>query len=89
MVSLTRRVRTLSNGRAMSLPASIRCMQQTHSTDAHRAATPDLDSSAADALEQRGYGSTPEVSCECDEPDFLEGHEDPAQSQELERQQDA
>lgn len=25
----------------------------------------------------------------CDEPDFMEGHEDPAQSEELERQQDA
>ncbi|WP_255631963.1 hypothetical protein [Rhodoferax sp. U2-2l] len=31
----------------------------------------------------------PAVLPECEEPDFVEGHEDPAQSEELERQQDA
>jgi hypothetical protein len=64
-------------------------MQQTHATGPHRAATPDLDPSVADALEQSGDRSPPEISRECDEPDFVEGHEDPAQSHELERQQDA
>ena len=33
--------------------------------------------------------SLPAVIRRCDEPDFPEGHEDPQQSEELERQQDA
>lgn len=63
--------------------------EKTHSTGIHRAATSDLEPSVVDALEQRGCRSTPEVSRARDAPDFVEGHEDPAQSEELERQQDA
>ena len=48
-----------------------------------------LDPLAVDVLAQRGCRSAPKVSCACDEPDLAQGREDPAQSEELERQQDA
>jgi hypothetical protein len=68
---------------------SIQSMKKTHSNGTARTATQDLDLLAIAARRQRDKRSIPEVSCECDEPDFVEGHEDPAQSEELERQQDA
>lgn len=58
-------------------------------TQAYPAATPDLATPASDALTENRCRSTPDVSSKCNEREFLEGQEDPAQSEELERQQDA
>jgi hypothetical protein len=64
-------------------------MQRTPSTGTPPAETPDLVPAVVNPRLRRGYRSTPDASCDFDEPDFAEGHEDPAQSEELERQQDA
>jgi hypothetical protein len=64
-------------------------MKKIKPAKTHRAATPDLAPSTAETLTQRGNRATPKVSGNCDAPDFMEGQEDPAQSKELERQQDA
>jgi hypothetical protein len=64
-------------------------MQLSALTESHPAATLDLVIPAFDALKQCGRCSTPEVFSKTNWPEFLEGQEDPAQSEELERQQDA
>jgi hypothetical protein len=60
-----------------------------HSTDPYPSASLDLATPAVDALTKNGCRSAPEVISKRNESEFLEGQEDPAQSEELERQQDA
>jgi hypothetical protein len=64
-------------------------MQSSRSTGPYPAETLDLSTPAINALKQNGRCSTPEVLSKSNRPEFLEGQEDPAQSEELERQQDA
>ena len=68
---------------------SIRCMQPSPITAPHPAATLDSATPTIDAPKPIGRCSTPEVLSKSNGPEFLEGQEDPAQSEELERQQDA
>jgi hypothetical protein len=53
------------------------------------AEAPDLIPTAVNPLFRHVHRATPDVSCDGHEPDFAEGREDPTQSEELERQQDA
>jgi hypothetical protein len=64
-------------------------MQPSPITEPNPAARLDSGTPVNDALEQIGLCSTPEVFSKSNGPEFLEGREDPAQSEELERQQDA
>jgi hypothetical protein len=64
-------------------------MQPSRSTGPSPKETPDSLTPATDALSQNDRRLLPEGLPKANGPEFLEGQEDPAQSAELERQQDA
>jgi hypothetical protein len=64
-------------------------MQLSRSTGTCPADTLDLTNPSIETLTQNCRCLTPQVLLKFNGPEFLEGQEDPAQSEDLERQQDA